>query len=349
MPTRKSAQPRAETGAETGAETATEATTEATTARALAARSIALAEAAAGNDDARFVQVLENNLRAAANPAAAPGSRARAVIPIAADPHPQRSFQMHRDPRYLANARLLARRTGGGFRVIGGEVVPLGEFLDCVAVGNDQEWGCTGTLIAANVVVTAGHCTEFAIRIYIGRDVSKKGTVVKVAQRVRHPQYNIKGHNDLMVLILAQPVAGVTPRALAGKTVIDKASDGRVVGFGHTNSAGTLGYGVKRYVDVPIVSGACKGTADGQQDTNIYGCDKSQELVAGRPLAERDSCKGDSGGPFYVPGAQGQWLLAGATSRATTSAMSNCGDGGIYVRMDRYKAWINSLPGVKLP
>lgn len=341
MAARKSAKSSAATDDKPGDATRAE--------RARVVRTVAWAEAAAGNDDARFVQLLESRLHAASDPGAAPSTRSRAVIPIVPEPTPQRSFQVHRDPRYLANARLLARRTGGGLRVIGGEIVAPGEFLDCVAVGNDQQWGCTGTLIAPNVVVTAGHCADFATRIYIGRDVSKKGKVVQVAQRVRHPQYNNKGHNDLMVLLLAQPVAGVTPRALAGKTVIDKASDGRVVGFGATDSVGMLGYGIKRFVDVPIVSSACKGTLDGQQDRYMYGCDKGQELVAGRPLAERDSCKGDSGGPFYVPDAQGRWLLAGATSRATDSAMSTCGDGGIYVRIDRYKAWIAALPGVKLP
>jgi len=310
------------------------------------ARSIAWAEAAAGDDDARFVQLLEGRLRA---PDTGVAERGRAVIPIVAQPGPQRSFQVHRDPRYLANARQLARRTGGGLRVIGGVVVASGEFLDCVAVGNDQQWGCTGTLIAPNVVVTAGHCADFATRIYIGRDVSKKGKVVKVARRVRHPKYNLNGHNDLMVLLLAEAVGTVEPRALAGKAQIDKASDGRVVGFGATDAAGMMGYGIKRYVDVPIVSNACKGQLDGQQDRYMYGCDPAQELVAGRPLAERDSCKGDSGGPFYVADAQGRWRLAGATSRATDSAMSTCGDGGIYVRIDRYKAWINSLPGVNLP
>jgi len=306
-------------------------------------QSIAWADAAAGDNDAQFVQLLENRLRGA------PASRSRAVIPIVPQPLPQRSFQVHGDPRYLANVRHLARRTGGGLRVIGGEIVPPGDFLDCVAVGNDKQWGCTGTLIAANVVVTAGHCADFATRIYVGRDVSKKGKQVRVAKRVRHPDYNHKGHNDLMVLLLADPVAGVAPRALAGKTLIDKASDGRVVGFGATDGAGMLGYGVKRFVDVPIVSNACKGSVGEQQDRYMYGCDLGQELVAGRPLTERDSCKGDSGGPFYVPDAKGRWLLAGATSRATDSAMSTCGDGGIYVRIDRFRAWVASIPGVVLP
>jgi secreted trypsin-like serine protease len=72
------------------------------------------------------------------------------------------------------------------------------------------------------------------------------------------------------------------------------------------------------------------------------------ELVAGRPLLARDSCTGDSGGPFYVQDGA-NWLLAAATSRATDSSMSNCGDGGVYVRVDRYRSWIDSIAGVTLP
>jgi hypothetical protein len=75
------------------------------------------------------------------------------------------------------------------------------------------------------------------------------------------------------------------------------------------------------------------------------GCDRSLGLVAGRPLLQRDTCNGDSGGPFYVTGPDGGRLLAAATSRATDSAVSNCGDGGIYVRIDRYRSWIAGIPG----
>lgn len=144
------------------------------------AQSIAWAEASAGEDDARFAQLLESRLRGA------PASRSRAVIPIVAHPLPQRSFQVHRDPHHLANTRHLARRNIGGLRVTGGETVPPGDFLDCVAVGNDEQWGCTGTLIAPSVVVTAGRCADFSTRIYVGRDVSKKGKQVRVAKRLRH-------------------------------------------------------------------------------------------------------------------------------------------------------------------
>ena len=66
----------------------------------------------------------------------------------------------------------------GRDRVIGGTHVPKKDFLDCVAVGNDTEWGCTGTLIAPDVVVSAGHCSNYATRVFFGSDVSKPGRIV---------------------------------------------------------------------------------------------------------------------------------------------------------------------------
>jgi secreted trypsin-like serine protease len=306
---------------------------------------IEYAEKYAGQNDAEFVRALNLHFHSSMQK---PGRERSVTRAGAAADSPTKSFHIYDDPRYLANARELARRTLGGLRVIGGAPVKQGEFLDCVAVGSDNQWGCTGTLIAADVVVTAGHCVNFATRVFFGNDVTKPGKVVRVKKRVRHPKYHQGQHNDLMVLLLAEKVETVRPRALATKTVLDKATDGRVIGFGHTDPMGLFGYGVKRFVDVPVASPACRGKVNGENDNVTYGCDRGVELIAGRPLLERDSCKGDSGGPFYVIGKNQQWLLGGATSRATDSAMHECGDGGVYVRMDRYRAWIDGIPGVTL-
>jgi secreted trypsin-like serine protease len=304
---------------------------------------IKYAEKYAGKNDADFIQALNLHVQKQKP------RRERGVGPAAGAEQPTKSFRIYEDPRYLANARELARRTLGGLRVIGGAPVKKGEFLDCLAVGSDNQWGCTGTLVAADVVVTAGHCADFATRVFFGNDVTKPGKTVRVKKRVRHPKYHQDKHNDLMVLLLEEKVDSVKPRKLAAKAVIDKATDGRVIGFGNTDPSGSFGYGVKRFVDVPVASPACRGKVNGQSDSMTYGCDVGLELIAGRPLLERDSCNGDSGGPFYITGADEQWLVAGATSRATDSAMNNCGDGGVYVRLDRYRTWIDSIPGVTLP
>ena len=306
------------------------------------------AEKRAAGDDQAFIRYL-NECYATQGAATRTrgGSRVRTAGPTR-DRSP-RAQQILSDPRYLRNARELARRTLGGTRVIGGRRVPKGEFLDCVAVGNDNDWGCTGTLVARDVVVTAGHCASYATRVFFGGDVAKAGKVVSVRKSVRHPEYRKNGkQNDLMVLLLADPVTNIPSRKLADAALIDKATDGRVVGFGNTDPLGSSGYGIKREVDVPIASPSCDGAYEGEPDSTAYGCDLGLEMVAGKPLLAKDSCTGDSGGPFYLQAAQGEWVLAAATSRATNSAPNDCGDGGIYVRLDRYRAWIAGIPGVTL-
>jgi endonuclease G len=62
--------------------------------------------------------------------------------------------------------------------------------------------------------------------------------------------------------------------------------------------------------------------------------------VAGKPLLQHDTCKGDSGGPFFLADSRGRWFLAGVTSRGTDLATTMCGDGGLYVRVDKYLDWI---------
>jgi secreted trypsin-like serine protease len=313
----------------------------------LVAASLAYAERHA-RDDAHFVRLLNEYYRDHDTAAERSGSGRRLRVLPARDRDPL--LEIMKDPRYLANARALARRTHGPTRIIGGTEVKEGEFLDCVAVGSSTKWACTGTLIAPDVVVTAGHCAEVATRVFVGGDVAeaRAADVVKVKKRVRHPQYHRRRTNDLMVLLLSKRIIRARPREIAPARLIERATDGRAVGFGHTDPWGIAGYGVKRQVDVPMASTSCSGEVRRRDDAATYGCDEGVEIVAGRPLLDRDSCKGDSGGPLYVLKGR-QWLLAGATSRATKSVMHTCGDGGIYVRVDKYLDWIRSIPGVSLP
>jgi secreted trypsin-like serine protease len=81
----------------------------------------------------------------------------------------------------------------------------------------------------------------------------------------------------------------------------------------------------------------------GRADSAVYGCHSGLEIVAGKPLLQFDTCKGDSGGPFFLSDARGRWFLAGVTSRGTDLAKTMCGDGGLYVRLDKYAAWIQSV------
>lgn len=74
-------------------------------------------------------------------------------------------------------------------RIIGGE--PTSDLNECVAVGDDDRLCCTGTLVAPQVVLTAGHCAAAGIstRIFIGDDVTSAGTIIRVQEAITHPGY----------------------------------------------------------------------------------------------------------------------------------------------------------------
>ena len=306
--------------------------------RTLVRQAIDHADKTAAHDDRAYLAALRGH--ALGQMTAVTGGAARSLgLPR---PKPPQGARLDQDPRYLSNVRALARRTAKNARIIGGSAVVGKEFDDCVAVGDDDGFGCTGTLIAPSVVLTAGHCEVLHTRIFIGSDTGKRGRVFRVARHVRHRGWDEDLHNDLMLLILEKPVTGVKPRAMAPSKLIDAATDARVVGYGTTDLAGTKGYGVKQQTDVPIVSPACAGRVKGRTDGTVYGCHAGREIVAGKPLLLHDTCRGDSGGPLYVADARGRWFLAGVTSRGTDLATTMCGDGGLYTRVDKYREWIAS-------
>lgn len=295
-------------------------------------KSIARARKAAPKDNATFLLELRDDL--AVNTMRRRGPRA-----LSGESTKQHGPMLDDDPRYLANLRALAERQSNA-RIVGGSEVEGAEFHDCVAVGSDTQFGCTGTLIAPNVVLTAAHCQALHTRVFVGNDLSKKGKQFRVRKHIRHKAFDSQFQNDLMILILEKAVPGVTPRRLATGAVINGAKTARIVGFGTTDVNASKGFGVKRKTDVPIVSQGCRGKVNGKSDASVYKCHLDREIVAGKPFLLEDTCKGDSGGPLFVQDAKGNWVLAGVTSRGTGLATTMCGDGGLYVRVDKYAKWI---------
>jgi hypothetical protein len=262
--------------------------------------------------------------------AVSPGARARAAAaPISTVP-PRSIFT---DPTWLKNEqkrRTEALKDEPG-RIFGGRVAKPGELPDCVAV-QGATCICTGTLIGPNVVITAGHCDEGGCvdKIFIGNNVNQAGRTVKVKKSIRNPGFNPNTlTDDLTVLILDESVNDVTPRPIAQGAEVDNAFSLQLTGFGLTESGGL---GRKFIVEVTIATPNCRSDVSGG-----FGCHVNKEIVAGGN--GHDSCNGDSGGPAYVKTDSGL-KLAGATSRASANATANCGDGGIYVRLDRYLDWI---------
>lgn len=221
--------------------------------------------------------------------------------------------------------------------IIGGEETD--EFPDCCAVGDAFGFYCSGALIASRLVVTAGHCTGVT-RVFLKGsdiDVPADGETITVTQTLRNPDV------DLRVLLLAR-ASVVPPRRIARTAEIGNPAEATLVGFGAVNLTGTIGYGKKRAVDVPIKSLDC-GTAE---EASAFACVKGLEIISGHRGFAKGSCTGDSGGPLYIKAQDGSFHLLGVISRAIKNAANVCGDAGISVRLDKFIDWIEDRTGVDL-
>lgn len=220
--------------------------------------------------------------------------------------------------------------------IVGGS--PTHEFPDCCAVGNQRGYYCSGTLIAPNVVVTAAHCEQIQQVFLKGSNISdpQSGETIRVERTIFHEDV------DLQLLILERNSQVQACHIAQGFEV--RGEQAMLVGFGTIDLHGTIGYGVKRKVEVPIQSLDSTGPLNREQ----YGSRPQVEMVAGQRGLNRDSCRGDSGGPLYIMSPEGVYYLLGVTSRGIRNSDSVCGDGGIYVRVDQFVDWIRAQTGVNI-
>ncbi len=229
-----------------------------------------------------------------------------------------------------------------GADVVGGAPVPSGRWPDAVAVIGDSGT-CTGTLIAPDIVLTAGHCAELAPSEIIAAttDYGTGGTSIAVRSVTAYPSWRTS--YDLAVLVLEKPVPGVAPRAVGAACTYAGIAEGtmvHLVGFGLTTEQGDDRNTVLHEAMAAVVDPSCMG-AEGCRKAIAPG----GEFVAGG--GGKDSCFGDSGGPVYLDTPRGQ-VLVGATSRGVAGSTTPCGDGGVYERTDKVIAWIEQVAGEKI-
>jgi uncharacterized protein (TIGR03382 family) len=228
--------------------------------------------------------------------------------------------------------------------VVGGTRVADGEWPDVVAVLGPQGL-CSGTLIAPDVVITAGHCIDIDPKLVIVNttDVRDPDAGDRIAVKWARAYPAWESSYDVSVIML-EHVARPHPRAVATACLANKQLGAlkpvTVVGFGLTTPAGRDDNTVLHKATLPILDPTC--TSDPTCEPALA---PNGEFTAGG--RGTDSCFGDSGGPVMLTTASGP-VLAGVVSRGLALPGSPCGNGGVYVRADKVVSWIERITGRKL-
>lgn len=233
-------------------------------------------------------------------------------------------------------------------QIMGGYEAPVGAWpwmtavLDATQTDIYQAQYCGGVLIAANWVLTAGHCvdgmsaSDIDVAVGVHDLATWSGARIAVKRIVKHPAYVDFNANDLALLELnstsgqtpiiiysGASVQGIDPKLLSQMTTL--------VGWGLADTETTWYYPSKlQQVNLPVVVDSYCNSAYGVTLTG-------SQLCAGYPVA-KDACSGDSGGPMMFE-VDGQWAHVGLVSYGAGCQEEN-GYYGVYTRTSAYVDFI---------
>jgi len=246
-------------------------------------------------------------------------------------------------------------------RIVGGNEAEVNEYPWIAVFGDsdgDNLGGCSSTLIGNNWAVTAAHCffddtnqqNKFKDDLTVVLGVHDRTIVVtpdtplserkvmKISEIVLHPDYNqaTSSSNDIALLKFTESVEleKYTPACLAEEDAdYTTGQTGWVYGWGVTSESGSDLAEKLQELEVPIVSDAvCRPAMEGE------GVSITDDMLCAGGQEGKDSCGGDSGGPFTVDIA-GVHTLAGVVSFGIGCARD--GLYGVYAEVAKFRGWID--------
>ncbi len=237
---------------------------------------------------------------------------------------------------HIVNGDTLSGNTASKKEPLAQSVVAL------VAIQDDREALCTGTILSDDLILTAAHCVEDSpkkLMVVFNRNLqmkAKPGTTglnldsVRAADRFKqNPAWGkdlANGRGDLALVHFQGGLpSGYSAVRLASAAIqLDLGVEVRLLGYGVTNGVTHVGSGVLR-----------------ETETTVMSSSSPTEIVTdGR---KSSVCFGDSGGPAFSQ-QNGQWVQWGVASSVTNQA---CNQASIHTSILSYLPWIKAA-GAKL-
>jgi secreted trypsin-like serine protease len=250
-----------------------------------------------------------------------------------------------------------AASNGARASIVGGttalsEEWPWAAFI-LAADKKGEGFSCTGTVIAPNLILTAGHCIEDIITgkktppaqyaVVTGspdiRDPALR-QVSRVSRTIIYPSFNrFKVHGDAGLLVLSTPTT-VPAVALAGETDVSLLAGNTPTYIAGWGLSGTL----KKLKRTPVLRRAatfiqqrlyCRTHSRAYYPFFNYS---SQLCTITPPGFSIGTCHGDSGGPALAFREDGTPVQIGITSLGAADCDTHLPD--IFTRIDRIYPWI---------
>ena len=193
---------------------------------------------------------------------------------------------------------------------------------------------CTGTALARDLVLTAGHCVAPAAS-YRVLTADRKPPGFAIKSITVNPRYNPNDYAsrrvtvDIALLKLAAPLAAdITPAALAPTPIVKPGDRFVIAGYG------TTAYGSERGIGSPRAAALIVTGRPGNLQIR---------LVDPATQGERTGiggCTGDSGGPVFVE-SRNKLGIIGVISWSTGPNLSEgCGGMTGVTPLSQHRAWV---------